>query len=414
MSGASLNSMETVSIGLVGIAGYGGSHLSSIEACEAEGLADLIAVVVRPEDAEPDREDKLQARGVRTYRAVQEMLECEKAKIRLIALPTGIPSHADLSIAALNAGYCVLCEKPAAGSYDEASRMRETSRRTGNFLAIGFQHIYSVAVQSLKRLALDGELGRLLEVRALVLWPRDTQYYSRNGWAGKLMVGAKKVYDSPAQNAAAHYLNVMLYAAGASHAESARPVELYGENYRAQEIESADTQFIRITTNTGVGITFIGTHATDEQFGPEIHYIFERGVVEFLAAHERDGYLIRTGTDSQTDDRFPGATGVAHRGETFRNVIESISDGKQPLCTIENAIQHARCIQSLFEDACPVRQIDGEYTKAVEWGEDKGYINTVVPGVGEMCHRMFQTNMSFAEIGAPWAEPGRPVRIEIC
>ena len=405
--------MEPIGIGLVGIAGYGLSHISAIAACEKEGLAILKAITVRPEDAEPDREAIFRGNGVRIYRTVDEMLSREKDQIRLISLPTGIPSHAELSIAALEAGYHVFCEKPAAGSYDDAVRMRESSRRTGNFLAIGYQHIYSMAVQFLKKNSLEGKLGRLVKAKALVLWPRDSNYYTRNGWAGRLRVKGKKVYDSPAQNAASHYLNVMLYIAGASPSTAACPVEIYGENYRAQDIESADTQFIRLKTDTGVDITYTGTHATREQFGPEIHYVFEKGVVEFSVQKECDNYLVRTGLTAQSNERLPGATGDTHRTEAFRNVIDAVQDGREPLCTIENAIQHTRCIQSLFEDACPVRQVARNFLKNVN-GDERGNVNITIDSVEEVCHRMFQTELSFSESDAPWAAAGKKVRVDTC
>ncbi|MAG13992.1 MAG: hypothetical protein CMN78_05295 [Spirochaetales bacterium] len=403
--------MTPLGIGLVGIAGYGESHLEAIERCEREGTAKLQAVAIRPGDSEPDRETVLRCNGVRIHRAVDEMLQLEKNSVQLICLPTGIPSHAELSIAALNAGYHVLCEKPAAGCYDDAVLMRAVSRDTGKFLAIGYQHIYSDAVQNLKKFALERELGRLLKTKALVLWPRDSAYYSRNHWAGRLVADEKKVFDSPAQNAAAHYLNVMLYIAGASPAASANPVEIYGENYRGQSIESADTQFLRVATDTGVDIFYTATHATSEHYGPEIHYVFENGVVEFSVASRADKYRVRTRAGINEDPRFPHSTSDRHRLGTFHSVVGAIQAGHQPLCTIENAIQHSRCIQTLFEESCPTRPVDSSFLKQIAI---ENAINTVIEGVEVICRKTFEKSCGFAEAGAPWASQGNAVAVNLC
>jgi len=44
----------------------------------------------------------------------------------------------------------------------------------------------------------------------------------------------------------------MLYVAGPDRHGSAEPDEVYGENYRAKDIESSDTQHLRVTTTGGV------------------------------------------------------------------------------------------------------------------------------------------------------------------
>ena len=47
-------------------------------------------------------------------------------------------------------------------------------------------------------------------------WPRYFNYYARNNWAGKLAMNGTWVFDSPVNNACAHYLNLALFWAGAA------------------------------------------------------------------------------------------------------------------------------------------------------------------------------------------------------
>ncbi len=411
--------MRSIGIGLIGIAGYGRSHLASIEACERLGRCALMAVTVRPQDAEPDMEGLLESRGVTVYRSVAEMLEAESSRIELIAIPAGIPAHSELSISAIRSGYHVFCEKPAAGTYDEALLMREAAQSHGRFLAIGYQYIFTPAIQNLKAVRLDGRLGNLLRARTHVLWPRGTSYYTRNGWAGMIKAGGKRIYDSPIQNATSHYLNNMLYVAGAAADESAYPVELYGENYRAQRIESADTQYLRLTTETGVEISFIASHATPVSVGPKTEFVFEKGTVRFDASGSVESYVLDTDESSVGPELFLAQDPAQNRIDGFLDTFDAVRHNRQPKCSVQNALSHSLCVQTLFEESCPVRDVAPEYRGDMDEGDgtvdgEQAHVNTVITSIEDLTARMFRDNSSFSEAGAPWAEPGRRVSVTLC
>jgi predicted dehydrogenase len=373
-------------------------------------------VVVRPQDEDPEEERALRSKGVKVYRSVPEMLEGERSRVELIAIPTGIPSHAALSISALEAGYHVLCEKPAAGTHDDALMMREASRKSGKYLAIGFQYIFTQAVQNLKRIRAEARLGRLERMKAVVLWPRDTAYYRRNPWAGRLKADGRTIYDSPVQNGTSHFLNTMLYIAGDDPSRTAYPAELCGENYRAQDIESADTQFLRIRTDTDVHIAFVTGHASPSVVGPIIHFIFEKGTVIFGSTERSETYRIETSVPLPYE--LNGKGGDANRFDVFSDVLDAIRSGRSPLCTIDNALPHALCVQALFEESCPVRPVSREFLEDLNIDGDESdgeaVVNTVVTDMETMARRMFDEEISFSEAGALWAAPGRKVELSAC
>ena len=63
------------------------------------------------------------------YRDVAEMLAREKPDVVQICTPPG--SHVDLSIACLEAGAWVLCEKPLCGSLAEMDRIEAAVQSAG-------------------------------------------------------------------------------------------------------------------------------------------------------------------------------------------------------------------------------------------------------------------------------------------
>lgn len=409
--------MGVPSIGIIGIGGYGARHLASIRVCEAEGLCALRAAVIREQEMEAQREQEhlLRSAGVRIYRTYPEMLEREKGRLEVVTVPAGIDQHAPQSLAALRAGYSVLCEKPAAGSVDETRRMRKARDESGKFLAVGFQYLSAPSIQRIKQLALEKTLGPLVEGRGYAAWPRTSVYYQRNYWSGRIRVDGRTIYDSPIQNAVSHFFNDLLYIAGESADESAVPRTVYGENLRANSaIESADTQYIRVTTAAGATLSFFATHAAAAVVDPVLELAFESGRVVW----QQDGStrVYRGGTLWQ---EF-GDDGVVIADQMFRGVAAAAGGGRPPRATIDNSWQHVACVEALFE-SCPVAQIPADHVSVLEGAEERYRATarssgaearqTVITDIGEILRAMFREGRSFAEVGAPWAVKGRIVSL---
>ncbi|QKG93389.1 Gfo/Idh/MocA family oxidoreductase [Halorubrum salinarum] len=77
--------------------------------------------------------------------------------------------HAEPSIAALEAGVPVLCEKPLAPTVEEAAAMRDAAAATGVTAGTAFNYRFVPAIRHAKRLIEDGELGEIRQVRGRYL-----------------------------------------------------------------------------------------------------------------------------------------------------------------------------------------------------------------------------------------------------
>jgi predicted dehydrogenase len=77
--------------------------------------------------------------------------------------------HADPSIAALEAGTHVFCEKPLAHRLEAAERMAEAARTADATAGIAFNYRFVPAIQYARRLIEDGFLGEIRHVRASYL-----------------------------------------------------------------------------------------------------------------------------------------------------------------------------------------------------------------------------------------------------
>ncbi len=106
------------------------------------------------------------------------------------------------------------------------------------------------------------------------------------------------VYDSPVNNATAHYLHNMLFLGGAEMESSARPSFLEAECYRGNEIENFDTACCRITTDEVPEILFFTSHCVERNDGPVFELKFERGSIRYST--EVPSRLSSTRADTST------------------------------------------------------------------------------------------------------------------
>lgn len=83
-----------------------------------------------------------------------------------IASPTAL--HAVQSIAALNSGAHVFCEKPMAYTVEEARNVREVVACSSRIFNVGFYLHFSTGTLLLKEMIERGDLGSLLHIRAHV------------------------------------------------------------------------------------------------------------------------------------------------------------------------------------------------------------------------------------------------------
>jgi predicted dehydrogenase len=79
--------------------------------------------------------------------------------------------HADLSIAAVEAGKTVLCEKPFAMNAKEAQRMLDASIRTGIPIIEAFHYQYHPAFSRLLEILRSGEIGEIRGTNAIFVAP---------------------------------------------------------------------------------------------------------------------------------------------------------------------------------------------------------------------------------------------------
>ncbi|WP_108249570.1 Gfo/Idh/MocA family protein [Planctomonas deserti] len=104
----------------------------------------------------------------------------ERDDIDLIDIVTPGDTHAEIAIAALEAGKHVLCEKPLANTVEEAQAMAEAAERAaakGVRAMVGFTYRRVPATTFARDLVAAGKIGEIRQVRAVYLqdWLADAE-----------------------------------------------------------------------------------------------------------------------------------------------------------------------------------------------------------------------------------------------
>ncbi len=378
---------------LFGISGYAERYLEAIQA-GTTGIAARIVAVVDPFASKARHWDWVQSEKIPCYNSLSEMSE-DQVSADLAVISSPIAFHADQACAALDRGMHVLCEKPIAGCYEDARRMEAAALRSGKTLEIGYQWSFSEAIQDLKQDILSGAMGAPIQAASLVLWPRTSAYFGRNAWAGKCYDENKNpVFDSPANNAAAHFLHNMLFLLGPVIDQSARPQSIEGECYRVNPIENFDSVCCRILTDDEVEILFYATHCARQNETPVFRIKFEKAIVEYSAS---DGIVARF-EDGEVR-KYGNPNGEPMR--KLRGNLARCSDpeGHPVVCGPAAAMAHTRCIEGL--QAMSVAAIPPKYISEARIDEDERLL--YVESIEAAFHEAYAAGRLFSEMSVPWS-----------
>ena len=153
--------MKKLRVGVVGCGGIAnGKHLPAMK---RNGNFEIVAFCDLIEERAQKAKKEYGTEDARVYTDYTELL---KEDVEAVYVLTPNSAHAPVSIAAMEAGKNVMCEKPMAKTYAEAKAMVEAAERTGKILTIGYQNRYRSDSAYLKSACENDELGEIYYAKA--------------------------------------------------------------------------------------------------------------------------------------------------------------------------------------------------------------------------------------------------------
>lgn len=171
--------MKKMNVGLVGAGFMGKAHCVAYANMQklfwpAPFVPVLKTVCDINEDIAKDAKDRF---GFQKY-CTDYMDIINDPDIDIVSVCTPNSNHAEVSIAALNAGKHVICEKPIAATTEQARAMEEAAEKAakkGIISMCGYQYRRVPAIDEAKKIIESGAIGELTNVRTQYLqsWSAD-------------------------------------------------------------------------------------------------------------------------------------------------------------------------------------------------------------------------------------------------
>ncbi len=243
---------DKVRIGIIGVGQIGKSHLrayKNVPGAELVAAADI-------NTTELDRvADEF---GIpNTYTDFRELLQRDDLAAVDVCLHNNF--HMPVTVAALEAGKHVYCEKPIAGAYADGARMVETAKATGRMLHIQLSTLYSKETRAAKYLIEGDHLGKIYHARSTGFRRRGRPYvdgYGSPAFVQKHNSGGGAFYDMGVY----HIANILyllenpqvLRITGKTYQET--PVDPHRQEISGYNVEELGIGFVRLENNIALDI----------------------------------------------------------------------------------------------------------------------------------------------------------------
>ena len=206
--------MPKVKIGIVGNGGICGAHCNGYD--RETSRAEIYAVC----DINIGRAKALAARynipEDRVFDNVHDMVKLPE--LDAVNVCTWNNSHAECTIAALNAGKHVLCEKPMAFNAKQAEEMKAAADKAGKLLMIGFVRRYGNDCRVMEDFVKSGYFGDIYYAKAT--------YLRRHGSPGGWFSDISRSGGGPLIDLGVHVIDLARFLMG-----NPKPVSAYGVTF---------------------------------------------------------------------------------------------------------------------------------------------------------------------------------------
>lgn len=285
-------------------------------------LGKLVAVC----DIVSEKADQLASKYQATaFSSIEDMLQANlDIQVVSVCSPNGL--HAAHTIAALRAGFHVLCEKPMALSVQDCGEMIKEAEKANRRLFIVKQNRFNPPVAAVKKLIDEGKLGKIYSAQLTCFWNRNPEYYE-NSWKGTKALDGGTLYTQ-----FSHFIDLLYWMVG-----DVKDVTAFTGNYQHQGIiEFEDTGTVTLKFYNGaIGTINYSVNSYDKNMEGSLTIFGEKGTIKIggqylneLEYQSIEAYEIKDlppGNPPNNYGKYFGS--MSNHDKVYKNVIEVLQNG---------------------------------------------------------------------------------------
>jgi dTDP-4-amino-4,6-dideoxygalactose transaminase/predicted dehydrogenase len=272
--------------------------------------------------------------GGRVFASPEELVHSGEADAVVIATPHW--QHAELSIAALQAGLHVLCEKPLAVTVADADSVLDAAGRSDRVFAMVYQTRLEPAYQYARRMLESGELGDIYRCQIVESAWRTAAYYRSSPWRGTW----KGEGGGVLLNQAPHVLDRYAWLFGMPETVLARcdtnlhPIEVEDTASAVLRHANGAHGYIHVSTAEAPSVSRTVVACDRGRLTIEngkIQLVTLQGSIRERSERETGQMVEMPSSTRELSSHLVGAVGELLR-EYYEDFAAAVADGKAPAC----------------------------------------------------------------------------------
>lgn len=197
-------------LAIIGFGGMGGWHYKNIK----ERIKDI--EVVGAYDIRPEIQEKIEEKGLKVYRSLEEVINDPQIDIVTIATPNNF--HKDIAITCMRNSKHVICEKPVTMNAKELEEVIAVRDETGKLFSVHQNRRWDKDYVIVKKIAEENSIGKFCMIESRVQGSRQAMHgwraYKENGggmlldWGVHLIDQLLYLVDVPLIHVYAHLFSL--------------------------------------------------------------------------------------------------------------------------------------------------------------------------------------------------------------
>jgi len=273
-------------------------------------------------DIIPEKAESLASQyQAQAFNTLEQFLTSNRGKMEVVSIcsPNGL--HAEQTIAALRAGYHVLCEKPMAITVEDCGRMINEAERANKRLFIVKQNRFNPPIEALKQAIEENRLGKIFSVQLSCFWNRNEKYYSESNWKGTSAMDGGTLFTQ-----FSHFIDLLYWLIG-----DIKKVYPIVRNFAHQQIiDFEDTGVVAVEFYNGaIGTINYTVNSYKKNMEGSITLFGERGTVKVggqylneLEYQNIEGYTIENLRESGKPNDYGDYQGsMSNHDKVYENLV---------------------------------------------------------------------------------------------